>query len=87
MNATIIPAQPGYFVVTKSLGGGYWPDPVLAWSIREFHAGLVCAFPVTLDGGTQDECAVLRPDGRVSLGTGERVWDTLADWLSDEAAR
>jgi hypothetical protein len=82
---TIIPAQPGYFVITKEHGGtGHWPDPILAWAVRDTPAGAVYVNPITLDDGERDDpCAILRPDGRVSQGLGESVWDTLADWLKE----
>ena len=83
---TIIPAQPGYFVVTKEhRGSGYWADPIVAWAVRELHGGTVYPLPVTLEDGERDDnCCILRPDGRVS--DGNKAWGTLADWLNDAGA-
>ena len=94
--ATIVPALPGFFQLSPLEGDGgsiaeLWEDPIIAWRIVEepYHESanrrpdefIVFVEAITTDGiDERDECAILRPDGKV---TSEHIgaWDSKAEFL------
>jgi len=73
MNAAIIPAQPGFFVVHPSI---HKPNvtvgaPVVAFQVTRDEDGEMCVDPISLYGRVDPEThGLLYPDGRVSLPDG-----------------
>lgn len=76
LTPTIIPAHPGYSVVTKYSDNGprLYLTPIVAWGIWMTADGrtptggfafLSTVYPITADGGNHScDCAIRFPDGR-----------------------
>ncbi|HRP71296.1 MAG TPA: hypothetical protein PK743_01495 [Luteimonas sp.] len=68
-NSTIIPAAPGFYVLSPVTGTGELThdDVVIAWCVKDGAPldGLLC-YPVTPAGENRDAEYFLHPDGRVS---------------------
>jgi hypothetical protein len=78
MEKMIIPAQPGYFIVSKYSDNGprLYLTPIVAWGVRMTGGGwtstkslafLSTVHPIAIDGSerrSSSECAIRFPDGR-----------------------
>lgn len=84
---TIIPATPGYYTLHAITDGnrkvvGFQQSPVIAWRIEAhpYETGENFTIPVTIENQSEDNRAILCPDGRVRLTTEE--YPTLSDWYA-----
>ena len=91
---TIIPAQPGYYIVEPVHGDGIEElakIPIVAWAVtynyqpKEEDVKFLHAQPVTYDGtshgGDASRLAILGPDGRVEEPFFS-TWDSAEDYLN-----
>jgi len=79
----VIPAQPGYYVVSTLGGPDDFPtvvhrDPVIAWALKE---GDQVPFPITVDGTQIGYSAIERPDGQVDSAC-SRWYPNAVAWLA-----
>ncbi len=99
-----VKADPGYFYVLADEDDTGRPNkallfPIIEWVFVEYCPDQI-PYPVTLQGVKFDEQrAILRPDGRVEIGSLETVfssglvellpaffYENLAEWLGDQQA-
>ncbi|WP_295990458.1 hypothetical protein [Rugamonas sp.] len=84
--ATVIAAQPCYYVLSVSGGSEGAPfvadkEPVLVWAIESADS-IHVLHPMT-QGGIKIDAPVLRPDGTVSVGE-VAWWADVTVWLADK---
>ncbi|MGE5567246.1 MAG: hypothetical protein ACM3YN_13960 [Parcubacteria group bacterium] len=81
---TAFAAQPDTYILRadEESPGGYWRMLVIAWG----SAGNGRLYPITIDGandGTDEDHAILTPDGRVTEIDGAS-WESVDQWLAHE---
>jgi hypothetical protein len=89
LNGTVVPAQPGFFVlyplVDESGPPSSYRYPVIAWFVDVTSAHYT-ALPITTDGRPHgDDWAILQPDGQVVV-PGDLSYDSLDTWIADKAS-
>ncbi len=88
---TIVPAQPGFYVLIQRDDGDVPEErAVIAWAIEFTSPGNAPVAPVTIpklpmltaDAWLEDgTCALKGPDGSVCAATGRR-WNSVEEWVA-----
>lgn len=82
--ASLVPAQPGTFIITAFADGDHMRTPVVLWGLGEFGTPIPYTITGAWDGTEQANQFVLHPDGHCSAF--EHSWENLETAITEVKA-